>query len=267
MNKKLLLSIEEYEALPSEIRGQVPYIYSLNNKGQSLYYFGAKHIMDPKHSQFEYLHEQWLNFLDNKPKEEIVVVHEGEVNEKNLMNLDDAIKKHGESGAIVFWAHQENIRNIRPEPTIQDDAKELLKKFSREEIFYFYIIRGIVSWQRKVEPSDFNEYISKNVERYKNIFGWESFDFSFDPTILATHKKLFGKEFDLNDKEFLRKIPIPVGNLSIINEVARTSSQNRNFFILDTIEKLWNEGKNIFIVYGASHAIMQERAIKEIVEG
>jgi len=267
MNKKLLLSIEEYEALPSEVRGQVPYIYSLNNKGQSLYYFGAKHVMDPKHPQFDYLHEQWLNFLDNKTKEEIIVVCEGEVNEKNLSNLDDAIKKHGESGAIVFWANQENIQTVRPEPTIEDDANELLKKFSKEEIFYFYIIRGIVSWQRKVEPGDFNVYILKSVERYKNIFNWEDFDFSFDTTILNEHKKLFGKELDLNDKEFLRKIPVPVGNISIINEVARTSSQNRNFFILDNIEKLWNKGKNMFIVFGASHAIMQERAIREIVEG
>ncbi len=267
MNKKLLLSIEEYEALPSEIRGQVPYIYSLNNNGQSLYYFGAKHAMDPKHPQFEYLHEQWLNFLNNHEKEKIVIVHEGDVSEKNLSNLDDAIKKHGESGAIVFWANQENVQSMRPEPTIEDDASVLLKKFSKEEIFYFYIIRGVVSWQRKVEQGDFNEYILKSVLRYKNIFNWESFDFSFETNILTVHKKLFGKEFDLNDKEFLRKIPVPVGNISIINEVARTSSQNRNFFILDNIEKLWNEGKNIFIVYGASHSIMQERAIREMVKG
>lgn len=271
MNKNLLLTIEEYEALPETIKGRVPYIYWLNNKGQSLFYFGAKHIMDPKHPQFEYLHEQWLNFLDDKPKEDIIVIHEARVNATLLMpdltTYEDAVKKYGESGAIVFWANQANVQSFCPEPTIQDDANELLKKFSKEEVFYFYMMRGINSWQRRSEPKDFNDFVLKSSNRYKEAFGWEGFNFAFNPTLLEVHRKIFGKEFDLSDIDFISNIPIPLGNLSVINDVARMSSQGRNFAILDCIAKFWEEGKNIFVAYGATHAIMQERVIREMVEG
>jgi len=267
MNKNLLLTIEEYEALPETIKWQVPYIYSLKNKEQTLYYFGAKHVMDPKHPEIEFLNEQWLNFLDDKRKEKTIIIYEGYVNKKSLTTVEDSVKKYGESGAIVFFANQSNVQSFCPEPTVQDDANELLKKFSKEEIFYFYMIRGIVSWQRKVEHGDFNEFILRNAKRYKDAFCWENFNFAFDPTVLQIHRKIFGKELDLSDKDVVRRIQSPVSNESVINDIARASSQNRNFFILDTIEKFWNEGKNIFVVYGATHAIMQERAIREMVEG
>ena len=267
MNKNLLLTTEEYEALPGTIRWKVPYIYSLKNKEQTLFYFGAKHVMDPKHPEIEFLREQWLNFLDDKSKEETVVIYEGYVSEKGLSTVEDSVKNYGESGAIVFFANQSNVQSFCPEPTVQDDATELLKKFSKEEVFYFYMIRGVVSWQRKAEPEDFNEFILRNAKRYKDAFCWENFNFAFDPTILQIHRKIFGKEFDLSDKEFIRKIPSPAFNESIINDVARMSSQGRNFAILDCIGKFWEEGKNIFVVYGASHAIMQERAIKDMVIG
>ncbi|TRZ52530.1 hypothetical protein D4R99_02585 [bacterium] len=266
MNKNLLLTIEEYEALPGTIKGQVPYIYSLDKDGQSLFYFGAKHVMDPKHPEIEFLHEQWLNFLKDKPKEKTVVIYEGNVNEKGLTTLEEAVKNYGESGAIVFWANQANVQSVRPEPKIEDEANELLKKFSKEEIFYFYMIRGVATWQRKVDPEDFNDFILRNAKRYKEALGWEDFNFAFDPTVLEVHRKIFGKEFDLSDTDFIRNISIPIGNLSVITDIARMSSLGRNFAILDSIGKFWEEGKNIFVVYGASHAIMQERAIRNMVE-
>lgn len=265
INIDLLLSNEEHLALPKEIKWKVPYLYSFERGGQILYYFGSKHTHDPVHPQFEFLHEKWQDFLEKTRGKKSIVIHEGIVNEKNLVSLERVIGQYGESGAIVFWANQEHIPFFRPEPTIEYEAEKLLKEFSKEEIFYFYIIRGIVTWQRTIIRKEFDEYVKANIKRYQDVFNWSNFDFSFD-AVKKMHKQIFGKEFDLNDKEYIAKIPSPSFNDSRINEIARESATIRDIAIAEHIGKHWHEGYNIFIVYGANHARKQERAIKDMVE-
>lgn len=259
------MSFEEYSVILN--KHERPYFYFVKSSNQFLYYFGSKHTCDPIHPQFEFLQKEWQDFLQKTSNEKSVVIFEGNVNSKNLttLTLKEVIQKYGEFGAIVFWANQEHIPCFRPEPTIEYEAEKLLKEFSKEEIFYFYIIRGLVTWQRAVARKEFDEFIKANIKRYQDIFNWANFDFSFD-AVKKIHKQIFSKEFDLNDKEYIAKIPSPSFNDSRINEIARKSSTIRNIAILDCIEKYWLEGYNIFVVYGANHAVMQERAIKDMVE-
>lgn len=261
MDKNLLISFKEYSA----IKHERPYFYSIKSSDQFLYYLGAEHKKDPAHPQFEFLQGKWQEFLQKTSVTKSIVIFEGSVNIDSVTALKEAIEKYGESGAIVFWANQEHIPCFRPEPTIEYEAEKLLKEFSKEEVFYFYIIRGLVTWQRTVVRKEFDEYIKANIKRYQDIFNWANFDFLFD-TVKKIHKQIFNKEFDLNEKEYIAKIPSPSFEMSRINEIARKSSTIRNIAILDCIEKYWLEGYNIFIVYGASHAVMQERAIKDMVE-
>lgn len=265
MNKNLLMSFEEYSIILN--KHERPYFYSIKSSDQFLYYFGSRHTNEPAHPQFEFLQKEWQDFLQKTKisKEKSIVIFEGNVNSNNLVALTpkEVIQKYGESGAIVFWANQEHIPYFRPEPTIEYEAEKLLKEFSKEEIFYFYIIRGIVTWQRTIIRKEFDEYLKANIKRYQDVFNWSNFDFSFD-TVKKMHKQIFGKEFDLNDKEYIAKIPSPSFKESRINEIARKSSTIRNIAILDCIEKYWMEGYNIFVVYGANHAVMQEQAIKSL---
>ena len=262
MNKSLLMSFEEYSSILN--KHTRPYFYSIKSSNQFLYYFGSKHTYDPTHPQFELLQKEWSDFLQKTSGAKSVVIFEGIANINNQATQEEVIKKYGESGAIVFMSSKENIPCIRPEPTVEYEVEKLLNEFSKEEVFYFYIIRGIVTWQRTVVKKEFDEYITLNIKRYQDILKWESFDFSFD-AIKKIHGHIFGKEFDLSDKEYIAKIPSPSFKESRINEIARMSSMIRNIAILDCIEKYWMEGNNIFVVYGANHAVMQEPAIKSLV--
>lgn len=267
INTDLLLSNEEHLALPNDIKWKTPYLYSFEHDDQVLYYFGSKHVMDSKHPQFETLHEKWQDFLNKTRGKKTIVIYEGNVIEKNLASLGQAIEQHGESGAIVYWANKDCVPCFRPELTIVDETKELLKEFSRAEVFYFYMMRGIVTWQRKVSPEDFNEFIAKNIERYKKELDWTGFDFSFESAIAKAHKKIFGKEFSLEDKDFLLRTQSPSFKESHINKVSEKSCRIRDTSILKHIERCWNDGYNIFVVYGANHARIQERAIKDMIIG
>lgn len=266
INTDLLLSNEEHLALPNDIKWKTPYLYSFEHDGHVLYYFGSKHVMDSKHPQLETLHEKWQDFLSKTQSKKTIVIYEGNVIEKNLTSLDQAIAQHGESGAIVYWANKDRIPCFRPELTIVDETKELLKEFSRQDIFYFYMMRGIVTWQRKIEPKDFDEFIARNIQRYQKELGWAGFDFSFESAIAKVHKKIFGKEFILEDKDFLLRAQSPSFKESYINKVSEKSCRIRDISILKHIERCWNDGYNIFVVYGANHARIQERAIKDMVE-
>ena len=72
---------------------------------------------------------------------------------------------------------------------------------------------------------------------------------------------------DLLDKDFYISISDPTEDYSNINRILRESSLVRDKYIVKQIQKYWKEGKDIFIVYGASHAVMQEAAIRYIVAG
>jgi len=265
MNKNLLLTQEEYNEFPDEIKNRFPYIFEIGKEHQILCYFGAKHLFDKSNEQFNILHEQWLKFLQNQNAKKIVL-REGNVAESQMSSLEEAIEKYGESGAIVFWAKEAGVLNIRPEPTIEYEATELLKNFTKEDLFYFYMIRGIVTWQKKTNREEFGVYIERNIKRYKEVLDWSDFSFSFEEIIPRMHKKIFNKEFTLDDKDFLMKIPSPTCHESYINDLSRKSLVIRDYSILDTIEKYWKEGYSIFVVYGLLHAKMEERAIRAMID-
>lgn len=266
INTDLLLSNEEHLALPNDIKWKTPYLYFFEHGGRILYYFGSKHVMDSKHPQFETLYEKWQDFLGKTRSKKTIVIYEGNVIEKNLISLGKAIEQHGESGAIVCLANKDSVPCFRPEFTIIDETNKLLKEFSREDIFYFYMMRGIVTWQRKVVPEDFNKFIARNIQRYQKELDWPGFDFSFESAIAKVHKKIFGKEFSLEDKDFLLRVQSPSFKESHINKVSEKSCRIRDVSILECIGKYWQERYNIFVVYGANHARIQERAIKDMVE-
>ncbi len=261
MNKKLLLSFEEYSAIEHEH----PYFYYIGSNEQILYYFGAEHSKDISHSQFEILQIKWQEFLSKTKSKKGIVFFEGKLDQEQLITLEDSIKKYGESGAIVFLANQSSVSSYRPEPDIKIEIKKLLADFSKDEIFYFYIARAIKHWQHgMVMQKDFDKFINFNMERYRAILDWQDFIFSFE-TFKRIHKQIFGKELDLNDKNLFRKITNPAIRGIVFNEIAKKSSTIRNIFILDQIEEKWKEGYSIFVVYGSGHAVMQEGVIKSLV--
>ncbi|OJI08517.1 hypothetical protein BK005_00725 [bacterium CG10_37_50] len=266
INADLLLSNKEYLALPKEIKWQVPYLYSFERDGQFLYYFGAKHVMDPKHSQFKFLHEKFQDFLSKNRDKKSVVIYEGNVIKKNLTSLNKAIEQHGESGAIVYWADNDQVPYFRPELTIADETKRLLEEFSQEDIFYFYMMRGIATWLKKVTTEDFDEFVAQNIQRYQKELNWHDFDFSFESSIAKVHKKIFGKEFSLEDKDFIIRVQSSSFKESNINKVSEESCRIRDIAISEHIGRFWHEGYSVFIVYGSYHAKIQERAIKDMVE-
>lgn len=259
MNNKLLLSLGEV----ARKSYTTPYIYEINNNDQTLFYFGSKHTRDPKDPQFKLLSGYLTSFLKNHSREKTVIFLEGQTPKILPETLDKTIAKFGESGAVAFWSKQNDVTYIRPEPSLGYEVSELLKEFSREEIYYYYIARAIAQWHRLSLKGEFSKYIIPYTERYQKNLAWEGFDFSFE-NIKKIHQKIFEKNFNSDDANFFKIVSNPTGTPTKINQVASSSSTIRNYYILDQIEDYWQKGFSIFIVYGSGHAIAQEPVIRSL---
>jgi hypothetical protein len=179
---------------------------------------------------------------------------------------EQVIVKHGGMGLMRYLAHQEGIDVYSPEPDAIYERTELLKQFSSEEIQYYYFARVVFQWNRKQEPKpDFEQYVTNSLEMDKKESGWKKFDFSLE-SMKKIHATLFNKEFDKNDNEFFYNITTPVQLKTVINKVSRASTEIRDKYIVEQIQKYINEGHSIYIQFGYTHAVMQEPLLREILK-
>jgi len=254
------MSFEEY----SKIKHETPYFYIVRSNEQILYYFGTQHSIDPNHPQFNLLKQKWNEFLNEAKAKKTLVLVERNIKDDKQNTLEESISKYGESGAGMYFAFENSSEFKNPEPKIEEIVTFLLKNYSKEEILYFYESIAINHWQKNKIQQNINEFLSKNNEKYKKLLDWANLKISFD-LLKEIHKKIFGQELDINDQSFFSQVTNPVTIKSRINELSRSQSIYRNEYILGQIEKYWSNSYNIFVVYGASHAVMQRPAIESLI--
>ncbi|MDP3763954.1 MAG: hypothetical protein Q8Q92_04985 [bacterium] len=260
MKENLLMSYEEY----SKVKHEKPYFYIVKSKDQYLYYFGAKHSNDPKHSQFVLLTEKLNEFLNQTKDKKRIVLVEQNIFFKKMDSLDESILKYGESGAGAYFALNNGILIHCPDPAKEYVVGQTIQNFTKEEILCYYLSNVIKHWQKNKEKPNLAESLSEQNQRYRKLLEWPELDISPD-YIINLYEKILKKDISLEDDSLFEQISTPVFINSRINEISRSQSDFRNKYILDQIEKYWNERYNIFIIYGASHAVMQEPAIRSLI--
>lgn len=258
MNLNLLMSISDYKSG----NYQTPYFFVIRGKKQTIFYFGAKHSYNPNHKQFRLLENFWDDFLVQTKKINCIVLIEGGIR-PIPKNETDGIREGGEASFVTFLANKEHIEIYSPEPNQSTERQELLKKFTKEQIQYYYFARTINQWYRRNCSPSFDNYIQNFLKNSKRLRGWEDFDFSLE-NMKKIHKRLFDTKFNEKDKNLFAKSVDPTKKLNILNKIAAESGIIRDTHILSEIKKLWDKKKNIFIVYGQAHAVMQEPVLRDL---
>lgn len=237
-----------------------PYFYKITKGKQILYFLGFKHTFDPYDQIFKKLHQYWEEFLRETSNDDAIVLQEGG-KRPVLENEEEAILRGGESHLMAYLATQQGIFYDSPEPTDQEEIESLLKKFTKEEIFYYFIASVVDQWHRGVKKRlGLEDYLELFFSRYKKESGWEDFDFTLDHFI-EIHNQTHNHKFDPDNKMCFYVTANPSESA-----VADVASRFRDEHILSEILKYWNQGKSIFVVYGSGHAIKLEKAIKSLAE-
>lgn len=256
MNKKLLMSFEEY----SKTKHETPYFYSVISDNRLLYYFGANHSRDYKHSQYKQLIEKWEEFVNKSKGKDITIVVESAEFTTKCASLKEYIRRYGEFGAGVYLAQKDQATVVLGEPKTKEIIDHLLKKYSKDEILLFFESIASIFWFRNKTGKNIQEFFSEHTEKYRKLLDWPDLNISMD-IMSKIYQKIFNKELNFNNENIFLEITSPVIDKSKMNKLSRDQSLYRNLHILEKIEDLWNRGENIFIIYGAGHAVMQEPVI------
>lgn len=255
------MTMEEY----NKMRHKTPYVFSLSSGKQFLFYFGCEHTRDSQNGQFSKIEGFWSDFLNKTNKQNCLVFIESVPLPKIMGEREEIIKEYGERGFMVWLTEKEKIPFHHPEIRIGEEAEILAKSFPKKLIIYFFFIRSVQSWIRGNAPDDFEAILERAANACRQRISWQDVSCSVED-MKKIHEEIFGESLSLKNRKNIDRAPVPIYYDSIINEIARKSSHIRNVRVLEEIEKFWREGKNLFILYGASHAVMQEVAIKSITD-
>lgn len=235
----------------------IPYIFRLGDNNKNLFYFGAKHSNDSDDPQFIKLENFWHDFLTVISGERVVLIESFPLPDFTLDKYS-AAKKFGERGFIISLAMESGVPFFWPESDcIAQEINELKQIFPEELIIYFYTIRTAVSLSKRKGLEDFRSILTRSLESSKNRFNWQNTFYSINDLEVA-HLKIFGKSINSSQLVTLERSVAPIYDDSVINKIAKISSNIRNRIIVSSAEKYLNEGKNVFMLFGAHHAFLQK---------
>lgn len=254
-----LLTPQEYQAKQKE----APYIYRLEDDSQErqLTYIGFHHSFDPQNPDFKVIEDEWGKFKNRTEGKKRIAFIEGGIRD-DRDSRDGAIISNGEAGLVTWLGKQDVIEVYSPEPP-EDEEKDMLnKKYGKNLVDLYDFCRSADQYNRflpeKKKVISFREYALRN-----------SSEDNYD-SIVNDYKSITGRDFSLENTDYIHELtnpyPSPESKSTVINQIARDSSDFRDQWILSGIDRHWGEGDSIFIVYGSKHALAQEVAVREITK-
>ena len=268
-----IMTAEQYAELEDH---DEPYRYELKAGDKELVYLGVAHSANPEAESFktikqdiETIHPDLVMIegrsgINGIPQEKLKEVAD------NYSSNNDAIKRHGESAFTAKVAIENGIRVNSPEPPDSEKIKYILEQgISKEAVFAEAIVTLLHQYHWLEEKPALEEYLEQYRASFENETKWEGFDLSFDH-YKELHKKFTGKEFDINDKETIERLNDPIPwegrKYTEVNKVAALSSEFRDRYMVEQIQKEFEKVDKIYVVFGASHAVMQEPALRKLMD-
>lgn len=265
------MTFEEY----AEMNHNTPYVFEVEDGEKKIVYFGAGHSRNPEDPMFRELEQK---FQDADPQMVFVEGMNGleERKEQGIPKLketdrNEVIKELGEPGFVLKLTAEAGIDMESPEPRFSDEIDHLLTQgFDRDEILAFYMYRQIDQYHHTPEKARMEEYLEPYLQEFHEATQWEGFDYSLRH-LEEVGRTIWGDGGGLGSiegaKERIDPTPWPEAKdkQTVVNEIARQSSYYRDRYVVSRIKEAMKGRDRLFVVFGASHAVMQEPAIRELL--
>jgi hypothetical protein len=250
-----LIPYGEWDGVKNPIRRQD---LISSSKGR-LYYFPAGHSADPADPQFREIEEAWSKV---KPT---IAFYEGP-NRPIAATRDETIRQAGESGFVRFLATRDGIQFVTLEPSPQDEANHILRKFTAEQVKLFYVLREAARLRerRKLPETELQAAIARLLERASQIKGIGSVINNLDELDAAYRRYWKSPAYWWQaPSAWFDPLQSSANTGGIFtNEINRMSSEYRNRHMYEVLAKAALEGKRVFAVVGGNHVPMQEPALR-----
>ena len=266
-----IMTAEEY----SQIEHETPYIFELKAGDKELHYFGSRHSRNSEDELFSKIEQAF-----NESSPDIVFVEgisaRGDVekfNEKvKEASREEIIDHTGEPGFTLKLAVEKGVEWQSPEPSDKDLYDYLQEQgFLKDEIFAWDVFHILPQYNRQMDKQSFKEYVSRFIESFEKNTNWEEFNYSYEHAI-QLGEQILGKKIDVEDEpngtDYIDPIPWEEkkDKQTVLNRIGEASSLFRDRKIVNDIAEALETHKKVFVVYGASHAAMQEPALRKLFE-
>ena len=251
-NRDAIMSFEEYAKAPFL---PMPHILVLTADTGQVFYFGTRHTFDPNDWQIRAIEDYWHQFHAT------LALNEGG-DPPVLDSREEMVQRFGEAGLVRFLAKTSGLPVRSLEPPREQERELLLKDFSVEQVKLFYVLRGVVQFRKSRNDERIEDFVKSVIDGLSREPGLEGPPKSFSE-FERSYARLFGESTDWRaapDEWFDPAIPTPP---RYTNRISRQLSEFRDQHMVRLLISEVKRGQRVFAVVGASHVIMQERALRE----
>jgi hypothetical protein len=251
-----IMTYKEY----GRIRHGRPYVLQLKSGAGELLYFGAGHVYrveDPQIAEIE------RRFVEFRPT---VVLNESQTPPVEATR-ELAVTRYGEPGLVSFLAARHNVPIKSLDPPRMQEIRYLIgtKRWTTEQVMMFYILRRVSENNKKTSPRPADELVQQALDATAKAPGFEDLPKTV-AEFEASVKRLLPSVADWRTVKSTHFDPNPDLGL-YTNDVAYASSQYRDRYIVKLLaDEVRGKGGRVFAVVGASHVVMQEKALKKALQ-
>lgn len=286
MNIKTLKKIDKLliYKFPNIKDFKIPYTYTIwGEKGNVLRYVGTKHTYIPNDPIIKSVKDNFFKLKDNFGTN-FYVIKEGDIppsvftkhiKNKNIEEI--VIRSGNEMNYITFLCYKYKIKDYGAEPDKQIHRyfDILSKKYPADvvKLLAYILIRHMYNTQ-------FNQFNDKDKRIFMNFptfylhatiqFGlYETLKGFETAEAIDLLKKYTTEEVRIEDHKYTGLIIgkfVFTHKLNKLELAAADLGRLRDVMTVKKILKLWEKGKSILVVYGALHAIAQEKALKKLLK-
>ena len=230
-----------------------PYVLRIDAERGALLYFGAAHTFDPASPQVAQIEREWQAFSPD------IAFNEGGL-PPVASTRDEAVRTGGESGFVRFLAARDDVPTTTLDPSRAQEVAALARRFSREQIKLFFILRSVSQYVERLGTSG----LSSEVERVLRVFG-STPGLGGSPRTVGEVSAAYARHFPGSGGGY-EDVPSswfdPVMSGTFLNEISRASNNYRDEYMMRLIVQHVGHGQRVFAVVGGSHVIMQEAALR-----
>lgn len=214
-------------------------MYSHKKVNQQLTFFGTIHSHDPKNVQYIKLENAFKEFAKKSTLKKVVLIEGTPLPFDYFVSKEDIICNEGDRGFAHFLGKQNNIEVIDADMQKNMAVKLLLEEYSLDTVYAWAKNKIILMWER---------------------FGTNNRPFPTCEEYVHYHLSQWFKGINLTSLQTISTC------FSQTDKVNSTFLKLRQKYTFEVIQNYWNQGYDIFIVYGNAHARAHKNNIKTLLK-
>ena len=233
-----------------------PYLLELSQGSGSLMYIGVAHTKNADDEQIELIKTKWAEF---KPT---IALCEGRLG-FFIGGLDLGVGQFGEPGAVYRLARSNDVSVYTLEPDIPGEVADLLERWSPQQVALYYVLRTYMSDRRSEGADNADAIVAKAISKRTRWPGLEGSirDVAQLDSLFQAQLPLLGDWRTMPEESMW-----PGDTTTYLNLIATRSSYFRDVHMVRLLNQLIRNGERVFAVVGACHVVMQEAALKSLLQ-